>query len=320
MKVLVTGATSLLGRTVALVLAERGDQVTCFQRRSSGLGLAEVQGDVRDAGTVQRAGRDQDAVIHLAALVAPRMDWDEAVAVNVDGTANVQRAAASCGAFVHVSTPSVAFHEAPAASVGAETASYAGTDRYARSKAIAERAVLEAAARGSVPTVVVRPHLVWGPGDEQLVGRIVERARAGRLVVPDGGRALVDSTYLDDAARAIVAALDAARPGSPAIGRPWVVTGGDPRPVAELVGGIVAAAGLPVRLRSVPAPVASVAGRLAERWWAGPEPPLTRFAARQLSLAHWFDQRATREALGWQPEFGVDEGMERLRRWFAARP
>ena len=59
-----------------------------------------------------------------------------------------------------------------------------------------------------VPTIVLRPHLVWGPGDTQLVGRIVDRARQGRLALPDHGRALVATTYVDDAADAVVAGLD----------------------------------------------------------------------------------------------------------------
>ncbi len=316
MNVVVTGATSLLGGEVASQLAARGDHVTCFQRRPNLVGLVDHLGDIRDADQVAAALDGQDAVVHLAALVAPRMAWSDAVAVNVLGTANVQRGSAACGAFVHVSTPSVAFHDVAAVGEGAEPAAYVGHDAYARSKAIAERSVLVDAALGSVPTVVLRPHLVWGPGDTQLVGRIVARAREGRLVLPDHGRALIDTTFVDDAAAAIVAGLDAAMTQGSATGRALVVTGGDPRPVGEIVTGILEAAGLPTRIRSVPAPLAAVAGRLSQAWWPGDEPPLTHFAARQLSLAHWFDQRQTQALLDWKPEVSVDAGMERLAQWF----
>ena len=61
------------------------------------------------------------------------------------------------------------------------------------------------AASTELPLVVVRPHLVWGPEDTQLVGRIVERARAGRLALVGGGVALVDTTYIDNAASAMLA-------------------------------------------------------------------------------------------------------------------
>ena len=315
MKVLVTGATSLLGRTVALQLAHRGDAVTCFQRRAAEVGLPEVRGDVRDGAALLTASEGCDAVIHLAALVAPRASWSEAYGVNVTGTQNAQRAAQQCGRFVHVSTPSVAFANAPAVGAHSEPAAYAGTDPYARSKAIAERWVLE---HLDVPTVVIRPHLVWGPGDTQLVGRIIERARQHRLALPDHGRALGDTTYVDDAAGAIVAALDVTVPGGEACGRPWVVTGNDPRPIGELMRGILRAGGLSASIRSIPVPLASLAGRLADRLWPGSEPPLTLFAARQMSVAHWFDQRETQRVLGWTPSVSVDEGLARLSAWFAA--
>jgi nucleoside-diphosphate-sugar epimerase len=314
MRVLVTGASGMLGGAVASQLAARGDEVTCFQRSASGSGLRDVLGDVRDAPALARAAEGGEAVVHLAALVAPRSRWADAYAVNVHGAVNAQRAARPCGRFVHVSTPSVAFRDVPAVAGAGEPATYAGRDTYARSKAIAEQLVLD---RGDFPTVVVRPHLVWGPGDTQLVGRIVSRARQGRLAVPDHGRALIDTTYVDDAAAAIVAALDRAEPGSEACGRAFVVTGSDPRPVGELIGGILRAAGLPDAVRSIPAPLASAAGRISDRFWRGAEPPITRFAARQLSVAHWFDQRETRRVLRWEPRVGVDEGLERLAAWFA---
>ncbi len=316
MRVLVTGASSLLGNATARCIVERGDDVTCYQRTPSGLDAREVLGDIRDRAALLAAADGHDGIVHLAALVRPHAAYREAYEVNVTGTEHATEAAARCGRFVHVSSPSVAFTGVAAVGEGARPASYAGADAYVATKAVAERRVLE---RSSVPTVVIRPHLVWGPGDTQLVGRLVERARAGRLRLPDHGSALIDTTYVDDAAAALVAALDRATDDSPATGRPLVVTGNDPRPLAELVGGILKAAGVRRRTRSVAAPVASAAGRLCDAVWRGDEPPLTYFAARQLSLAHWFDQREAQAALRWSPRVTVDEGLERLARWFAAR-
>ena len=316
MRVLVTGGSSLLGGTVARQLARRGDEVTCLQRTPSGTGTTDVLADIRDPAAVLRSAEGHDAVVHVAALVGPRPPWPEAFAVNVVGTRTVVAAAARCGRLVHVSSPSVAFHGGPAVGAGVEPATYRGHDAYTRSKAMAEEYVL---GHTTVPTVVVRPHLVWGPGDTQLVGRIVDRARRGRLALPDHGRALVDTTYVDDAAAAIVAGLDRTSDSDEAVGRPWVVSGGDPRTLAELVEGILRAAGLDPEVPSVPAPVAAVAGRLVGRLWPGSEPPLTHFAARQLSVAHWFAQRETRRVLRWQPGVDVDRGMEALTQWFATR-
>jgi nucleoside-diphosphate-sugar epimerase len=312
MKVLVTGGSSLLGRTVADRLVERGDRVTCFQRRPSGSSAVDTLGDIRDRDSVLRACVGFDAIVHLAALVAPRPAWNDAVAVNVTGTTHVLDAAADCGRLLHVSSPSVAFDDAPAIGVGAGLADYRGRDAYTRTKAMAERLVLD---RRTTPTVVVRPHLVWGPGDTQLIGRIVDRARHGRLALPDHGRAMVDTTFVDDAAAAVVAGLDRTADSEEALWRPWVVTGNDPRPLVELVEGILAAAGLATSVPSVPAPIAALAGRGLDRWWPGAEPPLTHFAARQLSVAHWFDQSETQRVLRWTPRVGVDEGLARLAEW-----
>ena len=313
MRVLVTGATSLLGSSVAAILAERGDEVICFQRHAGALDRHEVLGDIRDRAAVMAASAGCDAIVHLAALVAPRPRWADAVAVNIDGTCHVLDAARDCGRLLHVSSPSVAFHNTPSIGAPAEPPTYAGSDAYATTKALAEQLVLTAP---TIPTIVIRPHLVWGPGDTQLVGRIVERARQGRLALPDGGRALVATTYIDDAAEAIVAGLDRTGDTPEAWGRALVVTGGEPRPLAELVAGILDAAGVDRRVRSIPAPVAGLVGRVLDRCWRGTEPPLTYFAARQLSVAHWFDLAETTRLLRWEPKVSVDEGLDRLGAWY----
>lgn len=309
MKILVTGASSLLGCATVAQLVARGDDVSCFQRSPSNTDARDVRGDIRDRDAVLVAVGGHDVVVHLAALVAPRPDFVTAHAVNVGGTGNVLDAVARGARLVHVSTPSVAFADRPAIGAGAEPPVYRGSDAYTHTKALAEQLVAERRLPG---VVVIRPHLVWGPGDTQLVGRIVDRARAGRLVLPDGGRALVDTTYIDDAAAALVAAVDRTADCPEATTRPWVVTGDDPRPVGELVAGILAAYGITARPRAVPVPVVAALGSLVGRWWRGDEPPLTRFAARQLSVAHTFDQRTTQRVLRWAPVVGVDEGLARL--------
>jgi nucleoside-diphosphate-sugar epimerase len=316
MKVLLTGGSSLLGRTVANLLVERGDEVTCFQRRPSDSAAIDVLGDIRDRDSLLVASKGADAVIHLAALVAPKASWADMDAINIGGTRNALAAATSSGRFVHISSPSVAFHDEPSIGSTALGADYRGHDGYTRSKALAEQLV---STEATIPTVIIRPHLIWGPGDTQLIGRIVDRARAGRLALPDGGRALVDTTYVDDAASAVVAALDHCVVGDEATVRPLVVTGGEPRPLRDLVSSILLAADVSRTPRSIPAPVAAILGSVLERVWPGAEPPLTHFAARQLSVAHWFDQRETRRILGWAPAVGLDEGFARLRRHFESR-
>ena len=322
-KVLVTGATSLLARYTAQMLLERGDDVVCLQRRRAPIDAAQILADIRDAEAVRRAARGCEAIIHAAAKVGVVGDWESYRSINVDGTANVLEAAKHNGVsrIVHVSTPAVAHRGDPIVGGAAEPAITGRRDAwYAESKAIAERVVLEAAS-DDLPIVVIRPHLVWGPEDTQLVGRIVDRARHGRLALVGGGAALIDTTYIDCAAEALVAALGAVRAGARCNGRAYVVANGEPRPIRDLVLGICRAARIKVSPRAVPRSIALAAGSATERAWrwsrASSEPVITRFLAEQLGTAHWFDPRPARDDLAWQPSVSIDEGLRRLAEWFA---
>lgn len=323
MRVLVTGASGMLGRAVAQAITGRGHTVTVMQRRPSGLDCDEILGDITDQRTVRSAVVGHEAVVHLAARVSPTGRWREFSDVNVEGTRNLLDASRRAGVarFVQVSTPAVASSGAAHVGEAALPADPATTrSHYARSKAMAEQLVL-ACAGGTMAVVAVRPHLVWGPGDEQLVARIVDRAAAGRLRVIGSGAALVDSTYVDNAADAITAALARA----PEIdGWALVISNGEPRPIAELLGSLCGAAGVELPPGRVPAWAAKAAGAAVEAVWRvggiRQDPPMTRFLAEQLSTAHWYDQRRARELLDWTPAVSLDRGIARLAEWYRTPP
>ncbi|ANS78717.1 NAD(P)H steroid dehydrogenase-like protein in alkane synthesis cluster [Serinicoccus hydrothermalis] len=320
-RVLVTGASGMLGGAVADLLATRGWDVTVMQRRTAGGRHREVLGDVRDAEAVARAVDGQDAVVHLAAKVDVVGPWRDFVDINVRGTRRVIEAlrAQGGGRLVQVSSPSVAHTGSSLAGAGAGPASpMHARGHYARTKAAAELFAL-AADTPDLPVTALRPHLVWGPGDTQLVGRIAQRARQGRLALVGPGTTLVDTTYVDNAAAAIVAALERSEV---AHGQALVVTNGEPRPIGELIGDICRAVGAPAPRLHLPTPLAWGLGAAVEGVTAlsarvpgiptVTQPPLTRFLAEQLSTAHWFDQRRTREVLDWRPAVSLDEGLDRL--------
>ena len=328
MRVLVTGGSSLIGAGVAAALVARGDDVTVQQRsRSAALAQLDVRqelGDIRDPDVVQTAADGCDAIVHLAAKVGVVGEWEEYRSINVDGTRNVIAAAQrrGIGRVVHVSSPSVAHGGEPIIGGGADEPVLGRRHAwYPESKAMAEIDALRAAS-DELGVVAIRPHLVWGPGDTQLVGRIVERAAAGRLALVGGGRALVDTTYIDNAVDALVAALDSVVPGAPCSGRAYVVSNGEPRTIRELVEGICRAAGVPFEPRSVSLRVGRSVGAAVERIWPllrrDDEPPLTQFLAEQLGTAHWFDPRPARDDLGWTPSVSIDDGLARLAAWYAA--
>lgn len=324
-RVLVTGASGLLGRSVAARLAELGYTVTTFQRSASGLeGVRDVRGSLTDPQAVERAVEGQHAIIHMAAKVSVSGRREDFERINILGTEQLFDAAWGAGVenVLYVSSPSVA--HAGSSLVGA-TAGPADPERaeghYAQTKAEAE---LIAETRGSAGTnvLIMRPHLVWGPGDGQLTKRIIDRARSGRLPILGTGAPLVDTLFIDNAVDAFVAGLrrlPTIAAEQPLASRRLVVTNGEPRPIGELIMGIAAAGGARRPKLRVSPGLAKAAGLAIEKLWAatGPhkdEPPMTKFLAEQLSTAHWFDQRHTREVLDWAPRLSIDEGLQKLGR------
>ncbi|HEX8095324.1 NAD-dependent epimerase/dehydratase family protein [Jatrophihabitans sp.] len=320
MKVLLTGASGLLGRATALALLAEGAELTVLQRRSSGLPCRQVLADVADRAAVRRAAAGQDAVLHLAAKVDVVGPWAEYQRTNVEGTRAVIDACRQnrVPALVHVSSPAVAHAGQSLVGAGAGAADpRRARGHYARSKAIAEALALNADS-AQLAVLAIRPHLVWGPGDTQLVAPVVERARAGRLTLIGSGAALIDTTYLDNAVEALLAAV---RRCGEIHGEALVVSNGEPRPVSEILRRVCRAAGVPGPRGRVPFPVANVLGAMIEAAWAVSNrrdtPPLNRFLAGQLATAHWFDQRRTRAALRWHPRISLDEGFSRLASHYA---
>lgn len=322
-----TGTGSLLLGGIASELLRRGDEVVCLQRRPAAFeghqNAHEVLADVCDADAVALAAKGCDAIIHGAARVGVVGSQKEFYDTNVRGTENILQATQqhNISRLVFVSTPSVAHtgHSLVGAPAG-EAEIGRSRSYYAESKAIAERTVLNAR-NSQLAVVAIRPHLVWGPGDTQLVGRIVERAASGRLAVVGTGNALVDSTYIDNAISAHIAALDALHIRSACDGKAYVISNGEPRTVNELMRSMCESAGIPFEPRHLSLALGIRLGSVVERLWPlvrSSEPPITRFIAEQLGTAHWFDQRSVQQELQWAPTVTIAEGFDRLTQWFAA--
>jgi nucleoside-diphosphate-sugar epimerase len=189
---------------------------------------------------------------------------------------------------------------------------------YPRTKAIAEREVLEANDR-DLATVALRPHLIWGPGDPHLIPRLLERARAGRLARIGDGQNLVDICFVENAADAHILAADGLGVGARCAGKAYFVSQGEPVRLWSWIDEILDVAGLPPVSRSVSAPVARGLARAMELTHSAlgrrGEPLLTRFVVAQLSKTHYFCIGAARRDFGYSPRVSTATGMERLARW-----
>ena len=329
LKALVTGGGGFLGLAVVEQLLARGDQVRSFARGPypglADLGVEVRRGDLRDAQAVEQACAGCDVVFHVAAKAGIWGRYAVYYEPNVRGTQNVLAACREHGVrrLVYTSSPSVVFDGRSMEGVD-ESVPYPQRQHshYAATKALGEQAVL--AANGTtLRTLALRPHLIWGPRDNHLVPRIVSRGRAGTLHRVGDGTNKVDTTYIENAARAHLLAADALATNPRAAGRPFFISQGEPMALWEIINRILAAAGLPPLTRSVPQPVAWSVGAILEAAHAvfrlTGEPRMTRFVARELATAHWFDITAARTELGYEPVISITEGLHRLEAWLQER-
>ncbi len=330
MRVLVTGGSGFLGQAICRRLVARGDEVISLARSRSDalakLGVAQVEADITSYDAVVDAMEGIDAVIHAAAKVGPWGSLAEFYQVNVLGTDHVLAGCTVHGIRRLVFTSSATVvHNGEDINAGRETLPYATHFRahYPATKAIAERRVLRANGP-ELATVVLRPHLVWGPGDPNLLPRLVERSRKGRLRLIGKPGKHVDHIHVENAALAHLLALERLEPGAPIAGRVYFISQGEPMEIGEFINALLRAARAPTVEKRWPLGVAySVAAALESLWSLlrlKGEPPLTRFIVSQLATAHWFNIEAARRDLGYEPEIRTKDGLEQLSRWLLYHP
>jgi len=322
-KFLVTGGSGFLGRNLVARLLSQGEHVRVLCRNAAPelerQGVEVVLGDVADLDAFKRAASGCSAIFHTAAKVGSWGAYEDFHRTNVGGAENALAACKENGIekLIYTSTPSVV-HAGGDVEGADESLPYATKfdAHYPKTKAEAEKLVLRASG-SSLGTVALRPHLIWGPGDTQLLPRFAEKRRAGRLRLCSGPAKLVDTVFIDNAVDAHLCALRSLSPGAACAGKAYFISNGEPLPIDEVINSVLATAGLdPVDKRISPR-TAWLLGALAEALYrtfgVRNEPPITRFVAHQLSTAHWFNIGAASRDLGYEPRVSFREGLERLR-------
>jgi 2-alkyl-3-oxoalkanoate reductase len=330
-KVLVTGGGGFLGQALCLALKNRGYAVTSFQRTFypalEKMGVQQVLGDLASQDDVYQALIGHDAVFHNAAKAGAWGSYRSYYDANVRGTQHVIDAclAHKIQKIVYTSTPSVTHAGKRAVEGGNENNTPYGENfkaPYPATKTIAEKSML-AANSAHLATVALRPRLIWGPNDTQLLPRLVERAQAGRLKFIAGGENKMDTTYVDNVVHAHLQAFDALAPNAACAGRAYFISNGEPQTVRETVNNLLQAANVAPIDASVPYRLAYAAGALCEAAWhllpLKGEPPMTRFLAEQLSTPHWYDISAAKRDFGYVPQISTAEGLIRLKKWWQTR-
>ncbi|RKX35994.1 MAG: 3-beta hydroxysteroid dehydrogenase [Verrucomicrobia bacterium] len=320
--VLVTGGSGFVGGSIARRLLDQGRKVRVICRSQvPGLqarGAECIRIDLGDTGAVREACQGMATVFHVAAKVGLWGRYAGFRAVNVEGT---QAIINGCRDFevprlVFTSSPSVIFTGSDLAGVD-ESLPYGEQipAHYPATKAIAEAAVLEADDRAGLRTVALRPHLVWGPGDTNLVPRVVERARRGRLRIVGSGRNRVDLTYIDNVVDAHLLAEQTLveRPDCGG-GRAYFITNGEPVELWTWINDLLSRLGIPKVEKTISLRTARRLGAGCECLWAAlrlrGEPPMTRFVASELAKDHWFSIERAKQDLQYMPRVPMDAGLE----------
>jgi len=324
MKAVVTGGGGFVGGAICRQLQALGHDVTALGRRPqpalATTGIRTVSHDLTAtdaAAPLATILHGADCVFHTAAHVKMWGPRESFVRGNIGATENVIAAcrAAGVGRLVFTSSPSVVATDHDLRGID-ESQPYPSQYRafYPETKAAAERAVL-AAHSSTLRTISLRPHLIFGPGDTNLVPTILKRARAGRLVQVGDGRNLVDLTFIGDCVSAHLLAA-AALDERPAVGgRAFFISQGDPVPLWEWIGRVLSLHDLPPVRRRISTNTALMLATMAETVWRtlrlASDPPLTRFLAAEMATDHHFNIAAARRDLGYTPSCSVWEATER---------
>lgn len=322
-KILVTGGGGFLGGAIVRQLVEKGKTVRSFSRQFypglEKLGVEQIQGDIADAKAVMNACDSIESVFHVAAKPGVWGDYAEYYRANVSGTENVIAACFShqVSRLIYTSSPSVIFNGKDMEGVN-ESVSYPAAyhAHYPKTKALAEQRVLIAAKQG-LNAVILRPHLIWGPGDNHLVPRILAKAKRLRKIGDGNNR--VDTIYIDNAADAHILADEKLKTHPELSGRIYFISQDEPIALWNMVNAILKAGGHPPITRSVSLKTAGMLGAIFEWIYTlfhlNGEPPMTRFVAEELATSHWFDIRAAKKELGYVPKVSTAQGLRRLEQY-----
>jgi nucleoside-diphosphate-sugar epimerase len=321
MTVLVTGATGFLGSALVPELLNHQQSVHIFVRdekkahQQFGNTVTISRGDITDELHLQRVVKGCTTIYHLAGrLYHPSIPEEVYRNTHVEGTRALMKACqgqSQIQRIVYVSTTGVYGNtgDTPAG----EDASFAPTNSYEITKLEGEQLALKAYREQGLPVTVVRPGLVYGPGDLHLLDFFIS-INKGLFHVIDGGRSLLHPVYIDD----LVAALLLCAAQSKSYGRSYNIAGERPVTVRELATTIAHALGRELPAGSIPLWLANLASDIfaVVPWIDDEHAPLTRSRIKFLTNNRSYDISRARSELGYIPRIGLEAGMKLTVAWY----
>jgi nucleoside-diphosphate-sugar epimerase len=318
-RILVTGATGLIGGGFARRLVDVGAKVRALVRRpetASGLraeGMDVAVGDMTDPSSLAKAVDGCDAVAHFAGVLGDEaVPWSRFIAVNVEGTRSLLSAAAESRVrrFLYASSVWAYGFDAGPGTDETTPARLCG-DPYCDTKLLAQNVVLDAARRGEISAVVIQPAPVYGPHDDAWTGTPLRLLRRHLLAVPGSG-GMIQPLYVSDAVEGALAAL--ARGES---GQAYILCGARELTVREFFDRYIAMGTRQQSLPSVPrGALIAIAGAAQALGRIVPQAAVfTKTAVAGTCLPATYRGEKARRQLGFEPQVGLDDGMAAVREW-----
>lgn len=316
-RVLVTGASGMVGRALVGRLLEAGYQVRCLTRRVASLdwlkGQVEImEGNITSPAISSLSVRGMDTVIHLAGLAHTRMEHSAFSEVNGNGTLNMTRASVQAGVsrFIYISSMSV-YGDTPPPFI--ENGATQPTSAYGRSKLEAENHVRELGDRG-VSYTILRPSAIYGPYDRGNTMRMIRAIDKGWWITIGDRPVRKSLTYVDNVVDAILRVME--HPG--ATNQIFNLSDTKPYGVLEVANAIATTLGRPFRLVSLPRGVAYFGARILEivARLLHSHPKITTRDIDVITSDAFCTIDHISSRIGYEPRITLKEGLDRTIRWY----
>jgi len=328
MKVLVTGATGLLGSHIVERLVAQGYQVRALARKTSDVGhlrstgVEIVFGDIEDRDSLPAVLKGIGVVFHTAARVMPGWgSWQQFEATIVRGTENLLWASANAGVsrFLHVSSCDI-YGEACCGGIVANESTpchvtFMPSKYYEFAKLQADRLVFDYRRPERLHVSAIRPGFVYGPRDRLLCDRIVRQLEMPVVVWPGKANPRIPLIYASDVADcAIMVATN-----EKAVGQCYNVGPVSEIRLRDFAAAMARALGRPEPNVFVPYALAYGWATIIEGWSklvrSKEMPYINRASLGHLNTEILMDVSKVRNELGWEPRVSLDEGVRLYVEW-----
>jgi nucleoside-diphosphate-sugar epimerase len=324
MRVLITGATGLLGGHLIKELQQRGEDIRALvlpvenADKLEKQGVEVVRGDITDAGTLEPAVQGVELIFHLAGMMGVWRPLADYRLVNVTGSENLYKAAQKAGVrrYVHTSSHTV-YGLGYGRFLTENDALRPDPDPYSLTKAEGDRLMRRLMLNSEVETVILRPGTFFGPGDRLHFGRMAQKMKDGKGVIIGRGDNALPFCYVTDVVQGFM--LAAYHENAP--GNVYNITNDRPLTQLEMFNAIADAVDGVRPTRHLPYLPIYYGSIVAERVVARvtrTKPIVTQLGAMMFGSDNRHSVEKARRELGYEPKVDLRSGITFAAKWFNA--